>query len=60
MPTTPTKKINMTTYFENLTVKLHFLYVFKTYQISCQLDIIYYLIHKLLFMYNFRQKKLKI
>ena len=46
----------MTTYFENLTIKLHVLYVFKT-QISCKLDIIYYLIHKLLFMYNFRQKK---
>ena len=25
-----TKKINMTTYFENLTVRLHVLYVFNT------------------------------
>ena len=31
MPTTPTKKINMTTYFENLTIELHVFYVLKTH-----------------------------
>ena len=44
-----TKKINIATYFENLTVKFLFLYIFNTHQILCQTDIIYYLIQKLIF-----------
>ena len=34
MPTTSTKKINMTTYFENSTVGLHIFYVLNMY---CQI-----------------------
>ena len=39
----------MVTNFENLIIGLYVLYVINTYQISCQLDVIYYLIHKLNF-----------
>ena len=36
MPTTPTKKINMTTYFENLTVGLHVILCSQyAFQILC-------------------------
>ena len=54
MATTPTKKINITTYFENLTIKLYvFLYSYYACQISCQSDIIYYMTYKLIFFVQF-------
>ena len=45
---TPTKKINMTTDFE-IIVKLHVLYVRNMCHISCQLNVIYHSIYKLIF-----------
>jgi len=45
----PTTKINMATYFENLTIGLHVFYVLNTCKIFCQSDVIYYLIHKIIF-----------
>ena len=39
-------KISITTYFKNLIVELHAQY---TYQIWCKIDIIYYMIYKLIF-----------
>ena len=37
------------TYFEHLTIRLYILFALNTHQILCQLDIIYYLIYKLIF-----------
>ena len=42
-------KINITTYFENLTIKLHIPYSLNTRQILYQSDIIYYIIYKFIF-----------
>ena len=42
MATSPTKKINIATYFDNLTVITCFLDSYHACQISCQSDIIYY------------------
>ena len=51
----------MITYFENFNVKLYVLYILKTREISCQSEVVYYLIYKLIFfMYNFRQQKFDI
>ena len=47
--TTLLNKINITTYFENQTVKLHISYSLNTRQILCQSDIIYYIIYKFIF-----------
>ena len=47
------KKINITIYFENITIKLYVVYVLKTCQISYQSDVIYYLIHKLILYIKF-------
>ena len=47
--TTLLNKINITTYFENITVKLHIPYSLNTRQILFQSDIIYYIIYKLIF-----------
>ena len=55
--TTLAKKINMTIYFENLTIRLHILYVLNIHQISRQSDIINYLIHKLIFYAKFKTTK---
>ena len=55
MTKTSFKKINMIIYFENLIVRLHILYSINIYrQILFQLNGIYYMIHKLIFMDNFR------
>ena len=35
MPTTPIKKINMTIYFENLTVRFHIFYILDIYVNFC-------------------------
>ena len=44
------KKVNMITYLKTLIIELHvFWYSLYTCQISCCLDVIYYLIHKLIF-----------
>ena len=53
--------INMTKYFENLTVELYVLYVFKTH-IKFHFNKILFTIQSmnLFFMYNFRLQKLKI
>jgi len=51
----------MVKYFENLIFELHVLYVLKnTYQISYESYIIYYLINKIIFIYNFRLQELEI
>ena len=47
--TTLLNKINITTYFENKTVKLHIPYSLNTHQILFQSDIVYYIIYKLIF-----------
>ena len=58
------KKINMTIYFENLTIKLHVLYVFNIYvKFSYKLDVTYNSIHKLIYLFilhKFRLQKLEI
>ena len=49
------KKINMATYFKNLTIKLHILYIFKTH--------VKFHVNRILFinfMYNFRLQKIEI
>ena len=50
-----TKQINMITYFENLTFKLHVLYVFKT-RVKFYANRILFTIQSinLFFMYNFK------
>ena len=53
-----TKKINITTYFENLTFLFFFL-IFNTHQILYQSDIIYYLIQKLFLCIILNYKNLK-
>ena len=40
----------MITYFENFNVKLYVLYILKTREISCQSEVVYYLIYKLIFL----------
>ena len=55
LATTPTKKIKMIIYFENLTVRLHFLYILNThikFRVNQMLFIIQSL--NLIFMHNFR------
>ena len=42
------KKNNIATYFENLIIELHVLYL-QICQILCQSNAIYYLIHKIIF-----------
>ena len=42
-------KLNITIYFENLTIKLHISYSLNTRQILYKLDFIYYIIYKLIF-----------
>ena len=42
-------KINITIYFETLTVELQVLYSLNIDQILCQSDIIYYMIYKFIF-----------
>ena len=55
------KNIYMSTYFENLTIKFHILYVLNTYVKFCiNQNFIYYFIHKLIFIYNFILQKLEI
>ena len=58
MAATPTKKINMVTYFENLTAGLHVLYTHVKFCVNQMLFIIQFI--NLFFMHNFRQQKLKI
>ena len=55
MVTTPTKKIKITIYFENLTVRLHFLYVLNTH-IKFRVNQMLFIIQSinLIFMHNFR------
>ena len=50
--TTFTKQIKMITYFENLTVKLHVIYVFKTHVKF--MSIKYYLLFKSLMVQQFK------
>ena len=52
--TTLTKKINIITFFENLTVELYVLYVLKTY-VKFHANRMLYIIQSLIFffMYNF-------
>ena len=61
MATALTKKINMITYFENLTIELHVLYFFSTHiqfvSIGCYL--LFNSIN-LFFMHNFKLQKLEI
>ena len=61
MVTTPTNKINMITYYENLTVELHILYVLNTYIKFCT-NLMLFTIWSinLFFMHNFRLQKLEI
>ena len=61
MATSPTKKINIATYFENLTVKLHVLYIFNMHVkfISNWILFIIQLVN-LFFIHNLRLQKLKI
>ena len=42
------KKNNIATYFENLIIELHVIYL-QICQILCQSNAIYYLIHKIIF-----------
>ena len=51
----------MTTYFENLTVELHILYVFKTYcQFYANWILLIIRLIDLFFIYNFRLQKFEI
>ena len=51
----------MSTYFENLTIKLHDFYTFLTHMSNfIKYDIIYYLIYKLIFYVKFYITKLEI
>ena len=55
------KNIYMFTYFENLTIKFHILYIINTYvKFGINQNFIYYFIHKLIFIYNFIPQKLEI
>ena len=58
MATSPTKKINIATYFENLTVKLHVFYVLNTH-IKFHVSQMLFIIRStnLFFMHNFRLQK---
>ena len=61
MAITPTKKINMTTYFENLTIGLHVLYILNTniiFHTNRMLSTIRSI--NLFFTHNFKLQKLKI
>ena len=59
--TTPTKKINMTTYFENETVEFHFFYVLNTHFKFCVNQMLFTIWFINLFvMHNFRIHKLLI
>jgi len=49
MATNSFKKIDIATYFENLTVELYVLYPYNTRQILCHSDVIYYMINKPIF-----------
>ena len=55
----PTKKISMTIYFENLTIRLHIFYILNTH-IKFRINYILFTIRfiKLFFMHNFRLQKL--
>ena len=58
------KKINMVTYFENLIVRLHVLYVLNIHnKFSCKSKVVYYLIHKFFFFFyiilNYKNLKFK-
>ena len=61
MITTPTKKINMVTYFNNLTVELHVFYVLNTH-IKFYINWILFTIQliNLFFMHNFRLQNFEI
>ena len=57
-----TKQIYMATYFENLTIKLHVLYVLKT-NVKFHVNQMLFTIQSIsiyIFIYNFRSQKLKI
>ena len=59
--TTLTKKINMITYFENLTIELHVFYFFNTHIqfVSIGYYLLLYFLN-LFFMHNFKLQKLEI
>ena len=58
MTITPTKKININIFFENLTVKLHVFYVLNTH-IKFHVSQMLFIIRStnLFFMHNFRLQK---
>ena len=61
MATTSTKKINITKYFENLTIKLHIFYVLNVrikFCVNQMLFTIWFI--KLFFIHNFKLQKLEI
>ena len=56
----PFKKIDITTYFENLTIGLHVLYVFNTYIKFCANQILFTIwFISLYFMHNLKYKNLQ-
>ena len=61
MTTTPTKKINMVVYFNNLTIELHVLYVLNTHT-KFHVNWILFTIQSinLFFMHNFRLQNFEI
>ena len=61
MATTSTKKINITKYFENLTIKLHIFYALNTYFKFCVNQILFTILFiSLYFVHNFKLQKLAI
>ena len=61
MATTPTKTIKMAIYFENITVGLYILYIFKMHIKFCANKMLFTIQSiNLFFMYNFRLQKLEI
>ena len=61
LATTPTKTIKMTIYFENITVGLYILYIFKMHIKFCANKMLFTIQSiNLFFMYNFRLQKLEI
>ena len=58
MTNTLARQINITIYFQNLTIKLHVQYIFKTH-VKFHINRMLFTIHSinLFFMYNFRLQK---
>ena len=53
----PSNNFLLDKYFENPTIRLHVFYILNTCQILYQSDVIFYLIHKLIFYAQFYNTK---